>query len=75
FQVPVLFMIGCVAHMVVGQANLWTVALAWLFVASRGWHAIEHLGSNSLKRRPFIFLFGVVVVLLMYLQLCWFVAQ
>ncbi|NNE05751.1 MAG: hypothetical protein HKN15_08525, partial [Xanthomonadales bacterium] len=29
FQVPMLFMIGCVAHMVIGQANLLTVALAW----------------------------------------------
>lgn len=75
FQVPVLFMIGCVAHMVVGQANGWTVTLAWLFVASRGWHAFEHLGRNSLKRRPFIFFFGVGVVVLMYLQLCWMVAR
>jgi hypothetical protein len=75
FQVPVLFMIGCVAHMVVGQANLWTLVLAWLFVSLRIFHAVEHLGRNSLKWRPKIFFFGVLVVVLMYLQLCWFVAR
>ena len=74
-QVPVLFMIGCVAHMVVGQANLWTLVLAWLFVVLRIWHAIEHLGRNSLKWRPYIFFFGTFAVVLMYLQLCWFVAR
>ena len=74
FQIPVLFMIGCVAHMIVGAADGWTLALAWLFVASRIWHAVEHLGRNRLSRRPFIFFFGVLTVLLMYLQLCGFVA-
>lgn len=75
FQVPLLFMIGCVAHMVVGQANLWTVLLAWLFVLFRVLHAMEHLGRNSLKWRPKIFFFGFFIVVLMYLQLCWFVAR
>lgn len=74
FQVPIMFMIGCVAHMVVGLANLWTLGLAWLFVALRLLHAFEHLGRNSLKRRPMFFALGTLVVVLMYLQLCWFVA-
>lgn len=75
FQVPIMFMIGCVAHMVIAQANLWTLVLAWLFVASRVLHAMEHLGRNRLTWRPYIFFFGVLMVVLMYLQLCWFVAN
>lgn len=75
FQVPMLFLAGCAAHMAIGEANLWTVALAWLFVVTRILHAIEHLGRNSLKWRPKIFFLGVFVVVLLYLQLCWFVAS
>ena len=75
FQVPILFMIACVAHMVVGEVNGLTVALAWAFVGSRVWHAIEHLGRNSLSWRPWLFFSGVLLVLAMYLQLCWFVAR
>lgn len=75
FQVPVMFMIGCVAHMVVGAANGVTLGLAWAFVALRVWHGIEHLGRNRLSWRPGLFFVGVLVVLAMYLQLCWFVAS
>lgn len=74
FQVPLLFMIACVAHMVVGAADVLTQGLAWAFVASRVWHGIEHLGRNRLSWRPWIFFFGVLVVLALFLQLCAFVA-
>ena len=41
--------------------------LSWLFVASRLLHALIHVTTNEMRRRFFLFLAGVLILLLMWL--------
>jgi hypothetical protein len=69
FQVPLLFLIVCTLHILIGGANAATVALAWAFVASRLLHSWVHLGSNHLQKRVLAFVAGWIIVLLLWAQL------
>lgn len=73
FQVPLLFFIVCVAHMVLAAANIWTIGLAWVFILTRLAHSWIHLGRNHLMFRVTAFASGWVVVVILWLQLCYFV--
>jgi hypothetical protein len=75
FQVPMLFFLACIAHMVVNQVNIWTLALAWAFIGTRLLHSVIHLGSNNILRRASAFALGWFVVSCLWLQLAYFVLQ
>lgn len=68
FQVPVLFYAVCFVLWGTDSVNLGVLALAWLFVVSRLFHAQVHTGSNivSLRFRAFVFGFLVLLVLAIY---------
>jgi hypothetical protein len=72
FQVPVLFLIGCVAHFAVGAADQMTLVLAWTFIATRLAHSLIHLGSNRLGPRVAAFGLGWLVLGIFYAQLAYF---
>jgi hypothetical protein len=72
FQAPVIFLIGCVAHMVLGKANDLTIVLAWAFIVTRLAHSFIHLGGNKLRKRVMAFAAGWLVMLVMYGQLVYF---
>jgi hypothetical protein len=69
FEAPVLFYVCSLAAMVVNEASLLLVALAWLYVLARAVHAYIHTGSNRLRQRigayfaSWIVLFAMWVVL------------
>ncbi len=65
FEVPVLFYVTALILWQVGDSSLWTLALAWLFVASRIVHAWIHTHSNVVPVRRKVFTFGVLVVVAM----------
>ncbi|MCM2354524.1 MAG: MAPEG family protein [Pseudobdellovibrio sp.] len=69
FQVPLLFFVSCLAHMMIGSVNMWTVGLAWFFVASRFFHSFVHLGSNKVHIRVIPFGLGWLAIILMWVQL------
>lgn len=50
FELPVLFIAGCIALYVTGNAGPVAVILAWLFVASRLVHAYIHLSRHHHMR-------------------------
>ena len=75
FQVPMLFFAGCLAHMLVGKADLWTLVSAWLFIGTRLLHSKIHLGSNILQRRVAAFAAGWFVVVVLWLQLVYYVLR
>lgn len=75
FQVPLLFFITCAFQMLMGQANLLTVILAWLFVVSRAIHSWVLLGRNILQQRVAAFAFGWLVILALWIQLIYFALQ
>lgn len=73
FQVPMLFLITCVVHLQLEQANLLTLILAWLFVFSRFIHSIILLGKNNIIKRAAAFGVGWLILFFMWLQIIYFV--
>jgi hypothetical protein len=64
FELPVLFYVLCLTLHVTNGVNYLTLALMWIFVASRCFHAWVHLTSNNLLLRSRSFSFGAVIILL-----------
>lgn len=72
FELPLLFYVLCIIAMLVNMADMITLLLAWLFVASRLVHAYIHTTNNRVPRRGLVFFFGAFAVglLAVYLFLC-----
>ena len=49
------------------KADLLFVILEWIFVLARVGHAYVHVSSNQVPRRFSVFVFGMVVLALMWL--------
>jgi hypothetical protein len=64
FELPVLFYVLCLTLHVTNGVNYLTLALMWIFVASRCFHAWVHLTSNNLLLRSRSFFVGAVIILL-----------
>jgi hypothetical protein len=64
FELPVLFYVLCLTLHVTNGVNYLTLALMWIFVASRYVHAWVHLTSNNLLLRNRSFVFGALIILL-----------
>ncbi|QCK86968.1 hypothetical protein E8L99_14980 [Phreatobacter aquaticus] len=62
FETPVLFYVLIMVAIHVGATGPVMTVLAWGYVASRIAHAIEHIGTNNVRRRFAIFSGGVVVL-------------
>ena len=69
FELPVLFYVLCLTLHVTNGVNYLTVALMWVFVASRYIHALIHLTSNDLRSRSRSFFVGAVALLVAWI---WF---
>ena len=69
FELPVLFIAGCIANYATGNAGIIAILLAWLFVATRFVHAIIHVGANRLRHRVPVFIAGYAVNGLLWLWL------
>ena len=64
FELPVLFYVLCLTLHLTNGVNYLTLALMWIFVASRYFHAWVHLTSNNLLLRSRPFFVGAVILLL-----------
>lgn len=69
YELPVLFIAGCIANYATGHATVIAVLLAWLFVALRIAHAVIHVGQNRLRHRVPVFIAGFTVNGLLWLWL------
>ena len=67
FQLPVLFYVLTVLAIVLHQADVLFVVLAWLFVLSRLVHAYIHTGTNYVRHRFNAFAAGVFILLAMWI--------
>lgn len=67
FQLPVLFYVLTALEIVLHQADLLFVVLAWLFVLSRLVHAYVHTGTNYVRHRFNAFAAGVFILLAMWI--------
>lgn len=69
FELPVLFHACCLALFVTGNATLYPVLLAWLFIISRYAHSYIHIKTNRIRHRRPLFLAGFLILALMWLWL------
>ncbi|TPL90301.1 MAPEG family protein [Mesorhizobium sp. B2-3-12] len=69
FELPVLFYVLCLTLHMTNGVNYITLALMWIFVASRYFHAWFHLTSNNLLLRNRSFVLGAVVLALGWIWL------
>jgi hypothetical protein len=62
FELPVLFYLalGVAAH--TAQVTVWTLALAWTFVALRVLHSFIHCTYNKVYHRFYVYVFGGFVL-------------
>lgn len=67
FQLPILFYVLVALALFTRQADLLFVILSWVFVVARLVHAFIHTGSNRITPRFYAFLFGALVLLLMWI--------
>lgn len=62
FELPVLLYPLCLGLYLTNGVNYVTLALAWIFIVSRYFHAWVHLTSNRMIHRNRSFLLGVLVL-------------
>jgi len=67
FEYPILFYVLVAFALITRKADLIFVVLSWVFVVSRILHAYIHITSNRVPRRFFAFIFGVLVLTVMWI--------
>jgi hypothetical protein len=74
FEIPILFYAVVAFALITKGADSVMIVLAWLFVLSRLAHAAVHVGPNKIRWRAPIYVFGVAVILAMWVKLALHVA-
>jgi hypothetical protein len=72
FELPVLFYFLAAFALITSRVDTVLVALAWVFVVLRLWHAYIHTTHNIVRQRFFVFLAGALVLMAMW---AYFAAQ
>jgi len=73
FEVPLLFYVAAVTHLVLQTNSQFALVCAWAFVISRFIHSYIHITYNHILHRMLTFFFGFFFVLLMWVNLAMFV--
>jgi hypothetical protein len=69
FELPVLFYAAVGFALILRQADVIIIALAWVFVATRLAHAYVHIGSNRVQYRGMFYIIGAFALLMMWVIL------
>ncbi|MGD9388003.1 MAG: MAPEG family protein [Gammaproteobacteria bacterium] len=69
FEIPLLFHVICAAHLALGVASVFAVAIAWAFVLLRALHMREHLGRNRVITRFNLYVASTFLMWLLWLHL------
>jgi len=67
-EMPLLFYVVAVASYVTHHAGTGAVRLAWVYVALRVLHSCEHLTTNHVLRRLFLFTASNVVLIALWIR-------
>jgi hypothetical protein len=67
FELPVLFYVLTVLSIITHHADLIFVVLAWIFVIFRVLQAFVHVTSNNVRMRGTYYVFGALVLVVMWL--------
>ncbi len=66
YETPVLFYAIVILIYVLNMTNLFTVVLAWAYIASRLMHAYVHMGKNRILHRRNVFLVSIALLATMW---------
>ena len=69
FELPVLFYVVSILLLVVEKVDVFYLALAWLYLISRIFHAYIHTTSNKLSIRKNIFLLSTIILYFIWSRL------
>lgn len=72
FQAPLLFFAGGAVHLALDYVTIFTIVLAWSFVASRILHSIIHLTKNNVLHRAKAFGLGWLILMIFWGELGWY---
>lgn len=62
YELPVLFYACVISLYVTNGVNILTLALGWLFVATRYAHAYVHVTTNRVRHRRMLFILGFFIL-------------
>jgi hypothetical protein len=65
FELPVLFYVLCIVAQITNSVDIIFIILAWIFVAARVFHTLEHVTANNVARRGPIFAIGYLCICIM----------
>ena len=68
-ETPVLFYVACLTVYVIGKVDIWSVGLAWAFVALRIAHSLVHLTYNNVIHRLRVYAASVVALLALWIRI------
>lgn len=71
FEAPVLFFVLCFVILATESVNTFSIAFAWAFSISRYAHAYVHTGSNYVPWRKRLFMFGVLILMALFICASW----
>jgi hypothetical protein len=66
FEAPTLFFVLCFVIWATDSVNMFSLTLAWGFTVSRYIHAYVHTGSNYVPLRKRLFMFGIAILLVLF---------
>jgi hypothetical protein len=69
FEVPVLFHVICLLHLVFTAGGWLAAAVGWAFVALRALHMREHLGRNQVRVRFNLYVLSTALMWLLWMHL------
>lgn len=69
FEIPLLFHLACLLHVVYAVGSYLAAGLAWAFVLLRVLHTREHLGRNDVRSRFRLYAASTALVWVLWLEL------
>ena len=73
FELPMLFYLAIVVTLVLLIQDVWLIALSWTYVMLRILHSFIHCTYNNVMHRFTVYAASCVVLMLMWVQLGWYV--
>ena len=68
FELPTLFYAACITAFVIAGVGMWTLVLAWAYVAARVVQSLVHMTSNNTNARGGAFVLGMVCMIALWVN-------
>jgi hypothetical protein len=68
-ETPVLFYVACLTVYVIGKVDLWSMGLAWTYVALRIGHSAVHLTYNHVFHRMRVYAVSIFVLAALWIRI------